>query len=73
MTKFTIILEDGSLYKEVLVKIGKFYAKTNADIYWYLRENREIQIMNEKGDTPICIRKKEIYYFTSSNNYYQHK
>lgn len=46
MTQFVIILEDGTLYKNVYVKIGKFFAETNADIYWYLKEFKEIEIFN---------------------------
>lgn len=67
MTKFTIILEDGSIYKDVLIKLGTFYAKTNSDIYWYLRENNEIEIIKNKKSIPI--EKEQIYYFTLANNY----
>lgn len=69
MTEFTIILEDGSLYKNVLVKLGNVYAKTNADIYWYLKENKEIQVFANQGEFSVFINKKDIYYFTTSKQY----
>lgn len=67
MAKFTVILEDGSVYKDVFIKTGKFFANTNSDIYWYLRENKEIEIIKEERTIPI--KKDNIYYFTLSSNY----
>ena len=37
MTQFILILEDGSLYKNVFIKIGRFFAKNNSEIYWYFQ------------------------------------
>ena len=51
MTQFVIILEDGTLYKNVYVKIGKFFATTNADIYWYLKEFNQIEIFSNDSDS----------------------
>ncbi len=67
MTKFTIILEDGSIFKDVCVKMGRTYANTNSDIYWYLRENNELELV--KNSKSIFINKNNIYYFTLSKNY----
>ena len=85
MTEFTILLENGSLYKNVLVKIGRFFAHTNAEIYWYLKEHNNIEIYQINNTdfydiklttqfiidnfTPITIYKDTIYYFTTSLNY----
>lgn len=70
MTEFTIILEDGTLYKNVFVKLENIFARTNEDIYWFLRRNKKIQIfINQTDDSDIFISKKEIYYFTTSKQY----
>lgn len=48
MTQFVILLEDGSLYKNVFVKIGRFFAENNSEIYWYLKENDNIEIFSNE-------------------------
>lgn len=69
MTKFHVILEDGTLFKGVFIKMGSKFAKTNAELYWYTRTHQTIEIYrNEKtliGEIDI----KDIYYFTTSKNY----
>ena len=50
MTQFVIILQDGSLYKNVFVKTGRFFAQNNSDIYWYLKENESIEIFTSKNN-----------------------
>ena len=83
MTEFVIILEDGTLYKDVFIKVGKKFAESNSDIYWYLREHSSIEIFNIENITfsdmkkknlletikPEKISKNEIYYFTTSKKY----
>lgn len=70
MTEFTIILEDGTLYKNVFVKLENVFAKTNEDIYWFLKRDKKIQVfINKANDSDIFVGKKEIYYFTTSKQY----
>ena len=53
MTQFILILEDGSLYKNVFIKIGRFFAKNNSEIYWDLKENDYIEIFRIDGNKSL--------------------
>ena len=65
MTQFILILEDGSLYKNVFIKIGRFFAKNNSEIYWYLKENDYIEIFRIDGNKSLSV----IKYNRRTNNW----
>jgi len=69
MTKFSILLEDGSLLKDVLIKIGSKYAKNNADVYWFVKSCPFIEVYRD-DETYFCkIDVNDIYYYTISEKY----
>ena len=65
MTQFVIILENGTLYKNIIIKLGRFFAETNSDIYWYLKENKQIEIYYNESNKPIS--KEEISMLNKKN------
>ena len=68
MTQFVIILQDGSLYKNVFVKIGRFFAQNNSDIYWYLKENESIEIFTSKNNKYLT--KGGVFYYGKNHKFH---